>query len=276
VLCSRSNVDPYSVNLLSSDRVFAARLEKAEAANGLEMAHLALEAIPDAAFESIAGGTAIFAGIGSPMTHALGIGMNGRVPKEEMEHLEAFYRECGSPCLLDLCPMADDSVLSFVQSRPYRVIEFNNVLARRIQPDEMLEQRSALRLVSPEEKLQWSRVVSQGFAEYVPVTESQVNVMAATCRNARCWIAGENEPVGGAAMSIQDRVALFFGDAILTGARRKGWQSLLIRERLAAAQGAGCDLAMVSVLPGSGSHRNYERAGFQLIYMRVNLLREFA
>jgi len=32
---------------------------------------------------------------------------------------------------------------------------------------------------------------------------------------------------------------------------------------------------MVSVLPGSGSHRNYERAGFELIYMRVNLMREF-
>jgi hypothetical protein len=32
---------------------------------------------------------------------------------------------------------------------------------------------------------------------------------------------------------------------------------------------------MTTVLPGSGSHRNYERAGFQLIYMRVNLIREF-
>jgi hypothetical protein len=32
---------------------------------------------------------------------------------------------------------------------------------------------------------------------------------------------------------------------------------------------------MVSVLPGSLSHRNYERAGFELIYTRVNLQREF-
>ena len=123
----------------SSDRALAARLEKAEAANGLEMARLAVEAIPDAAFESLAGGTAIFAGVGSPMTHALGIGLSGRVPEEEMERLEAFYREHGSPCLLDLCPMADDSVITFVQSRPYCVIEFNNVLARHVQPGEALE-----------------------------------------------------------------------------------------------------------------------------------------
>ena len=261
------------MNFLSSDRMLATRLEKAEAANGLDMARLAAEAIPGAAFESLAGGTAIFAGIGSPMTHALGIGLNGRVPEEEMERLEAFYREHGSPCLLDLCPLADDSVISFVQSRPYRVIEFNNVLARRILLEETFEP-SSLRLASPNEKRQWSRVVSQGFAEYVPVTESQSDSMATICRHAQCWFAGEDEPVGGAAMSVQDHVALFFGDAVLTGARRKGWQSLLIRERLAAAQLAGCDLAMASVLPGSASHRNYERAGFQLIYMRVNLLRE--
>ncbi len=263
------------MNFVSSNRVLAARLEKAEAANGLEMAHLALEAIPNAAFKSVAGGTAVFAGVGSPMTHALGIGMNGRVPEEEMEGLEEFYRERGSPCLLDLCPMADNSVIAFVQSRPYRVIEFNNVLARPVQLEEQFEQHPALRLALPDEKLRWSRVVSEGFAEGMPVTESQVSSMAALCRHAQCWMIEGNEPAGGAAMSVQDRVALFFGDAVLTGARRKGWQSLLIRQRLAAAQGAGCDLAMASVLPGSSSHRNYERAGFQLIYMRVNLLREF-
>jgi GNAT superfamily N-acetyltransferase len=264
------------MNFLSSDRILAKRLESAEAVNGLEMARLAIAAIPDAAFEPLAGGTAIFAGVGSPMTHALGIGLSGRVAEEEMERLETFYREHGSACLVDLCPMADDSVISFLQSRPYRVVEFNNVLARHIDPGETFEQSSSLRLVPPDERWQWSSVVSQGFAEYVPVVESQIHAMAEICRHAQCWIAGENEPVGGAAMSVQDHVALFFGDAILTAARRKGWQSRLIRDRLAAAQRAGCDLAMVSVLPGSASHRNYERAGFQLIYMRVNLLREFS
>jgi GNAT superfamily N-acetyltransferase len=264
-----------NANLRSSDRTLATRLERAEAANGLELARLAVEAVPGVAFESIAGGTAIFAGVGSAMTHALGVGLSGQVSEEEMERLEAFYRKRGSPCLLDLCPMADDSVINFVQSRPYRVIEFNNVLARAVQPEEIFDSSSSLRLAMPDEKRQWSHVVSQGFAEYVPVTESQIDLMVAICRDVQCWFAETDEPVGGAAMAVQDHAALFFGDAILTGARRKGWQSLLIRERLAAAQKAGCDLAMASVLPGSASHRNYERAGFQLIYMRINLLREF-
>jgi GNAT superfamily N-acetyltransferase len=75
-------------------------------------------------------------------------------------------------------------------------------------------------------------------------------------------------------MGVEDGVALFFADSILPEARRKGWQMALIRERLAAAQKEGCDLAMVTVLPGSLSHRIYERAGFELIYLRVNLQRE--
>ena len=93
-------------------------MEQAEARNGEEMARLASEASPEAAFETIAGGTAIFAGVGSPMTHALGIGMRPGVSTAEMERLEAFYRERKSACLIDLCPLADDSVISFVQSRP--------------------------------------------------------------------------------------------------------------------------------------------------------------
>ena len=33
----------------------------------------------------------------------------------------------------------------------------------------------------------------------------------------------------------------------------------------------GCDLATASTLPGSGSQRNYERLGFEVVYTRVTL-----
>ena len=74
------------------------------------MARLAADAFPDAAFVTIAGGTAMFTGLGSPMTHADGHRHGyGAVAEEEFERLETFYRERGSSCLIDLCPMADDS-----------------------------------------------------------------------------------------------------------------------------------------------------------------------
>ena len=239
------------------------------------IAHVGTGRIPNAAFEEFAGGVAVFAGVGSPMTHALGIGMRGAVPETEMERMEAFFRDRGSACLIDLCPLADISVIAFVQNRPYRVIEFNNVLARRIQATENFELGAGVRLVGETGALEWARVVSGGFAEYMPVTDEMVDIMTTACKVNQCWLAGEQYAAAGAAMNVLNKVALFSGDASLPSARRKGWQTALIRARLAAAKEQGCDIAMASVLPGSASHRNYEREGFQLIYMRVNLMREF-
>jgi len=56
------------------------------------------------------------------------------------------------------------------------------------------------------------------------------------------------------------------------GFRGGGLQSALIRERLRAAAGEGCDLATASTLAGSVSQRNYERAGFQVAYTKATLI----
>lgn len=265
----------------TADRVLAARMEAAEAENTAALAQALTASQPDAALEPFGGGVAIFAGVDSPMTHAVGIGMQRPVPEAELEHMEAFFRDRNSACLIDLCPLADVSVIAFVQSRRYRVIEFNNVLARRITSQEEIPSDRRIRPVLAGEVEQFSRLVLRGFSESMPFSEEMVQTMTATLGPSHAWVASEGTPAGdaepesGAAMGIRSGVALFYGDATLRDARRKGWQSKLIQARLLAAQRAGCDLAIVSVLPGSASHRNYERAGFQLIYMRVNLMREF-
>jgi GNAT superfamily N-acetyltransferase len=211
------------------------------------------------------------------MTHAMGIGMDGSVPQEEMERLENFYRERGSSCLIDLCPMAYDSVLGFVQNRPYRVIEFNNVLARAIRPEEVFDSEEAVRYVADTDKPLWARTVCEGFSELMSMPDEQVRLLASISQETICLLGVDPNGrfVGGAGLAVQEGTALFLGDAVLPAFRGQGWQTRLIRERLAIAHRSGCDLAAVSVLPGSASHRNYERAGFQLIYMRVNLSREF-
>jgi GNAT superfamily N-acetyltransferase len=259
----------------STDLVLAARMEAAEAENMIALTHALAAFQPDAEFEPFAGGVAIFAGAGSPMTHAVGIGMQRAVPQEELERMEGFFRDRNSACLIDLCPLADPSVIAFVQSRPYRLTEFNNVLARRIAPDEEIPTDARVIPVSPDKTEEFSRLVLRGFSESMPVSEEMVRTMSATMGPSRSWVVGEGELEAGAAMGLRSGVALFYGDATLPAARRKGWQLKLIQTRLLAAQREGCDLATVTVLPGSGSHRNYERAGFQLIYMRVNLMREF-
>jgi len=47
----------------------------------------------------------------------------------------------------------------------------------------------------------------------------------------------------------------------------------LTARRLADAQRAGCDLAVVTTSPGSKSQENAQRHGFELLYARAILVR---
>jgi len=55
--------------------------------------------------------------------------------------------------------------------------------------------------------------------------------------------------------------------------RRRGVQSALLAARVADATAAGCELALVTVQPGSRSQRNVQRRGFDLLYTRATLVR---
>jgi hypothetical protein len=114
--------------LVFSDLPLARRIEAAEAANarGCTAIH------PEAAALDVAGGCAVFVGAGSPLSHAVGIGLNGPVTGQEIDLLEAFFRSRGSQVSIDLCPLADPGILTTLGDRGYRVTEFNNVLVKRL------------------------------------------------------------------------------------------------------------------------------------------------
>jgi len=59
----------------------------------------------------------------------------------------------------------------------------------------------------------------------------------------------------------------------LAGFRKRGAQSILIGARLTWAVEQGCDLATTTTQPGSSSQRNYERAGFRVVYTRAKVVR---
>jgi GNAT superfamily N-acetyltransferase len=256
--------------LFSSDRRLAARLEAAEAANAFALSRV----VEDAEAEEIAGGCAVFAGVGSFLTHALGIGMAGEVTAAEFDRLEEFYRCRGGPCLIDLCPLADLSCLEQVFQRGYKVIELNNILARPVRLYEP-PAPARVRRIGPASRETWSRVVAQGFAgsdEITPLLDQALGRMPLAGESFLAESGGE--AAGGGGLGLRNGVALFYADGIRPAFRRRGLQQELIAARLHFASEAGCDLAMVTVLPGSDSHRNYERAGFRLAYMRVNVARD--
>jgi GNAT superfamily N-acetyltransferase len=78
---------------------------------------------------------------------------------------------------------------------------------------------------------------------------------------------------GGASLRIDEGVAQLAGAATAPAHRRRGIQSALLAARLADAGVAGCDVAVITTQPGSRSHQNAQRQGFDLLYTRAVLIK---
>ena len=117
--------------------------------------------------------------------------------------------------------------------------------------------------------------MGRGFFEQRELTTEEMDVGRAICAmpGALCYLAAteSGELAGGAAAAIHDGLATLFADSTIARHRRAGLHRELIAARLNEAVAHGCDLATASTLPGSGSQRNYERMGFQVVYTRVTM-----
>lgn len=258
-----------AVSLFSSDLALARRLELAEAAN----THRFASGTPGAEVLDIMGGSAVFAGVGGFATQAIGCGMSGPVTEEELDRMEEFYLTRGSPVNLNVSPMADLSLWELVMRRGYTIREIENVVARRL--DGPVEPHPAARRIEPGTEAEWARMVAQGFSgldEPPPVFAEALGPSAFVSQCFACYESGRM--VSGGAMNVESGVALLYGDATLLPYRGRGLQSAIIQTRLSRAAAEGCEYAMATVNAGSGSHRNYERAGFRVMYTRVNVKRE--
>lgn len=256
--------------MVFSDLELARRLEAAEAANasGCTAIH------PESARLDLGGGCAVFAGAGSPLSHAVGVGLNGPVSEADIDRMEAFFRSRGGKVAIDLCPLSDPGLLSTLGQRGYRVTEFNNVLVKRL-AGTYIVLTPRVRRALPDETDIWSFTVGRGFFEEHELTTEEMDVGRAICAmpGALCFLAVTDggDLAGGAAAAVYGGLMTLFADATIARYRRLGLQRELIAARLNEALALGCDLVTASTLPGSASQRNYERMGFEVVYTRVTL-----
>jgi len=248
----------------------ARRIEAAEAAIGRGCA----ENQPGAAILETAGGVAFFLGADSPLTHAIGLGLNGPVRAHELDAVEAFFRSRGARVAIDLCPLADPGLLTELAERGHRPTEFNNVLIKPLAGCEITLTPRVRRAVEGESEV-WSHTVGHGFFEQAELTDEEMNVGRAifSMPGARCYltVSEAGEAAGGGALAVNHGLATLFADSTVQRFRRQGLHRELIAARLHEALAQGCDLAAASALPGSGSQRNYERLGFRVVYTKVVL-----
>ena len=251
-----------------ADLHLARILEQAEAQNARAFTGT------DTPLLEIAGGCAVFAGIGSPLSHGVGMGLRGPVHEAEIEAIEDFFRSRGAAVSLDLCPLADPGLFESLGQRGYHITEFNNVLVKGLTSTEIV-MMPRVRRASADERELWSHTLGEGFFEQPHLTNAEMDIGRAVFASptSLCYLAvsESGEAAGGGAAAFHDVLATLFADATLPRFRRQGFHRELIDARLNEAIARGCALATATTLPGSPSQRNYERAGFQVVYTKVTL-----
>jgi GNAT superfamily N-acetyltransferase len=261
------------------DRRFAHRLELTDAYSGVALARAQANLFPDsgAAAEPFAGGWAIFAGADSPMTQAFALGLSGPVEEDEITRMEDFFHSRGAATNVELCPYADLSIVDIFRKRGYSLIEFSNVFARQLAPeDAQLSLNSAVHVRQPEahEARLWAETVARGFMPEGEVSQMLVDLMHTSLHSgigAYFLAEVDGQIAGGGVLTMHDGVASLGGASTLPAFRNRGAQTALLRARLAFAAEQGCEVVMVTTLPGSTSQRNVERQGFRVVYTRSKL-----
>ncbi len=263
------------------DLDLARRVEMAEANAGRACAEACQRFHPEysLAIEEIAGGVAVFAGVDSPITQAIGVGLHRPVSDAELDRLGEFFHSRKAPAAIELCPLVDASLYEKFAARNYHLLELSDVLIL----DDLEPARApgtmspgvAVRVSAPDEAKLWTQTVAQGFAEHYPVTQAILDVMEGfySRRDACFFLAFVDGVVaGGGGVFAGQGVGGLFGASTLPAFRRRGVQSALLAARLAWAREKGCDLAVSFARPGSISHRNIERNSFRVAYTRTKLI----
>ncbi len=265
------------------DPALARRIELTDAWVGVESARIHAQLHPESgvAWIPVSGGYAVFTGVGSMLTQVLGLGTAGPVTGAELDEVEEFFKVRGANVSIELCPLADRSILPLLATRGYAIAGFSNMLVRRLAlaPPAGGPAECTVRHCTPTEGDLWARTVLEGFSGQMAITSENVDILLSLFHQpgSICLIAlVDGQPAGGGALSVYESVAAMYGASTIPAFRRRGVQSALIQSLVVESIDARCDLAYTLTEPGSVSNRNLERQEFRLAYTRVNLRRTFS
>jgi hypothetical protein len=200
-----------------------------------------------AAEEQICGGHMIFAGLGSPIGRATGLGLDRPFTAQDLGSVEEFYRSHNAPAQVDLCPLHDPVVFEMFRERGYGIAELNNVLYRRLDRNEQFPDPPAgceIRRSRPEEAEELGGIVERAFfPDGAPAAFQDLLTPLYEMEGALTFAASvEGKMVAcGAGLVIPDhRIFAVCGAGTSAEYRGRGLQTALLRVRLAAAAKAGC------------------------------------
>jgi GNAT superfamily N-acetyltransferase len=263
------------------DKAFARRLESCEEMPQVLYARVFQQTRPEigAAEEEICGGHMVFAGLGSPIGRATGVGLSQPLTSHDLDRIEQFYRERGAPSQVDLTPLHDPPVFEMFKGRGYAIAELNNVLYRKLEDvhEPSLPGNVEIRR-SPAEESDLTGAIVEGafFPQGAPESFRGLMAPLYQMENALAFVATvDGTPVacGTGIVIPEHRVFALCGAGTLASYRRRGLQTALLQARMSAALQAGCEYAVVVTQGGSSSQRNVERLGFRVAYSKVTVIK---
>jgi ribosomal protein S18 acetylase RimI-like enzyme len=267
------------------DKALARRLESGEEMPQVLYARMFQKTRPEmgAAEEEICGGHMVFAGLGSPIGRATGVGLDRPFTAEDLNHVEEFYRTHKAPSQVDLCPMHEASVFELFKERGYGIAELNNVLYRKLDAKEKFPAPPAgceLRRSRLEEADTAGAIVESAFfPDGAPEAFRGLVAPFYQMERALAFVAsveGKLVACGTGLVIPEHKVFALCGAGTLAEFRGRGLQTALLRARMAAAVEAGCEYAVVVTQGGTISQRNAERLGFRVAYSKVTVIKQLA
>jgi GNAT superfamily N-acetyltransferase len=273
---------------LTATTALAARIDRTELALVVGMADQVRAAGVPVDVWPIGGSFAVLGERGSPFNKLIGLGFGEPVDPSALEVIVRAHASRRARLQVELSTLANTDVGRLLTERGYRLIGFENVLARRL-ADVPETSGGAIEIgaVSAADSNVWIRTVTDAFQQpdVFDGPESHESFDRATLERTYRYFTAvpgtsrllarlDGVVAGGASLFMREGIAMLCGAATLPASRRRGVQSALLHARLAQARTAGCDLAVVTTQPGSKSQENVQKAGFELIYSRAILVRE--
>ena len=260
-----------------ADLDLARRLERTEAYGNAAFVEARARAFPDSGAEwiDVDGTYAMFDGPTSPISQTFGLGMFHPLTAERLDRVEGFFKVRGADVFHEVSPLADPTTFALLNERGYRPIEFTNVLFRPISPDVVLsaspDKNVKVRVMGENEKTLWSDTAFAGWSEFTELSDFLRDMgKVHACSKSPSFLAElDSQPIATGMLTIHEGVALLAGASTIPTERRQGAQLALLEARLRYGAEQGCDIAMMSALPGSASQRNAERHGFRIAYTRI-------
>lgn len=266
---------PSDMDTIFCDTALAARIERAEA----DFIAACSEAAGRGFAMPIGDGVASYAGLDSPLNKVAGHGF-GKLEPADLDAIEHAYADRAAPVQAEVASLADPDVLELLAGCGYRLVSFENVLGRALGgPVDRTTPPGVDIARSGDDFDTWLEVVVDAALhpdiQGVPWHEEfPRDILENAERDAaglvdRYLARLDGTPAGGGSMRIADGIAQLTGAGTAPAFRRRGIQSALLSARLADATAAGCDIAVITVQPGSKSQQNAQRRGFDLLYTRA-------